>query len=364
MKLLGFFYDAWAYISLISVAVGLLVNIIPIKKSNEKETSQETGRIIRYIKIIFNILIIILVSISCVTFALFTRVPNVRDASVSDAILCLRDHDLNDRFLLGLEYDSAYANSLVNFQSIEGGELALRKTTVYVGYPKDIIVFESTADNANNNTSTPNTDKGHINQSNKMVNIPNVVGMEQKDAVSALYMAGLQFQVYWDAAAEPDNDKYYVVSQSGKYGDSVNLGTIVKLELSPILPESIDYKVFTYERDDLSVKDTSELNGFYIYSKSVTSASFYNSLTDEILYPDYLPEKLCEINLNITGADNAVLSIFMDGKSTGVCIDNKSGTADFFINKGKYIVNADFGDHTKTELLYVDSSGNYTVNFK
>lgn len=231
---------------------------------------------------------------------------------------------------------------------------------------KDIIVFESAADNANNNDSTEsrpsdsNTDTELINK----VNVPNVVGMEQNDAISALYMSGLQFQVSWSAASVSDNDKYYVVDQSCKYGDSVNLGTIVKLELSPTLPESIDYKVFTYERDDLSVKNTSELNGFYIYSKSVTSASFYNSLTDEVLYPDYLPEKLCEVSLNITGANNAVLSIFMDGKSTGVCIDNKSGTADFFINKGNYVVKADFGDHTKTELLYVDSSGNYTVNFK
>lgn len=231
---------------------------------------------------------------------------------------------------------------------------------------KDIIVFESAADNANNNDSTEsrpadlNTDTELINK----VNVPNVVGMEQNDAISALYMSGLQFQVSWSAASVSDNDKYYVVDQSCKYGDSVNLGTIVKLELSPTLPESIDYKVFIYERNDSSVKDTSELNGFYLYSKSVTSASFYDSLTNEIQHPDYLLEKLCEVSLNITGADNAVLSIYIDGKSTGVCIDNKSGTADFFINKGKYIVNADFGDYTKTEHLYVDSSGNYTVNFK
>lgn len=361
MKLLEFFYDAWAYISLISVAVGLLVNIIPIKKSNEKGTAQETGNNIRYIKIVFNILIIILVSISCVTFALFTRVPNVKDAIVSDAILCLRAHDLNDSFLLGLEYDSAYANSLVNFQSIECGKLVLRKTTVYVGYPKDIIVFESTADN---NASTPNTDKGHINQSNKKVNVPDVVGMEQKDAISALYMSGLQFQVYWSASAVSDNDKYYVVNQSCKYGDSVNLGTIVKLELSPILPESINYNFFTYEQDDSSVKSTSELNGFYIYSQSVTSASFYNAVTNETFYPDYLPEKLCQVCFNISGADNAILSIYMEGKNTGVCIDNNEGKSEFFINKGNYVVNADFGNNTKTEYVYIDSSGEYKIDFK
>lgn len=369
MKLLGFFYDAWAYISLISVAVGLLINIISIKKFNEKGTAQETRKIIRHIKTLFNILITIIVILSCATYALFTRVPEVTDINLSNAKLRLRDYNLNDEILPNLEYNSAYENSIVNFQSIEPNKLVLKKTTVYVGYPKDIIVFKSAEDNANNNDSTKsrplesNTDTGFINQNNKKVNVPNVVGMEQNDAISALYMAGLQFQVYWDAA-EPDNDKYYVINQSYEYGDSVNLGTIVRLELSPILPESIEYKVFTYENDDSSVKDTSELNGFYIYSQSVTSASFYDSLTDKLLYPDYLPEKLCEVSLNITGANNAVLSIYMDGKNTGVCIGNKSGQVDFFINKGNYVIKADFGDQTKTEHIFINSSGKYTVNFK
>ncbi len=292
--------------------------------------------------------------------------------SVSEARRYLRDCNLNDEILPNLKYNDMYVNSEINFQSIDEGEIMPKGTIIYLNYTQNVNMFENITDNDDNNynddspenqITNPNVSSELTNQNDKKVIVPDVVGMEQNDAVSALYMAGLQFQVYWDAA-ESDNDKYYVVNQSYKYGDSVSLGTIIKLELSPILPESINYKIFTYEQDDSSVKSTSELNGFYIYSQSVTSASFYNAVTDEVFYPDYLPEKLCQVCFNMSGVDNAILSIYMDGKNTGVCIDNNEGKSEFFINKGNYAVNADFGNNTKTEYVYIDSSGEYKIDFK
>ena len=382
MKLLEFFYNSWLYICIISTAVGLLVNFIPINKSTEESNTGgnternvrvNTNRFMKLLKYLFNIVIVILIVFSGITYSLFTRVPKVTEMSVSEARRYLRDCNLNDEILPNLKYNGMYVNSEVNFQSIDEGKIIPKGITIYLNYTQDVNMFENITDNTNNNynddspenqITNPDISSELINQNDKKVIVPDVVGMEQNDAVRALYTTGLQFQVYWYNNDESYDNKYYVVDQSYKYGDSVNLGTIVKLELSPILPESINYKIFTYEQDDSSVKSTSELNGFYIYSQSVTSASFYNAVTDEIFYPDYLPEKLCQVCLNISGADNAILSIYMDGKNTGVCIDNNAGKSEFFINKGNYAVNADFGNNTKTEYVYIDSSGEYTIDFK
>ena len=354
MKLLEFFYNSWFLICIISTAAGLLVNFTSINKSAEKRNTgenTETNRFMKLLKYLFNIVIVVLIVFSGITYSLFTRVPEVTGMSVSEARRYLRDCNLNDEILPNLKYNDMYVNSEINFQSIDEGEIMPKGTIIYLNYTQNVNMFENITDNDDNNynddspenqITNPNVSSELTNQNDKKVIVPDVVGMEQNDAVSALYMAGLQFQVYWDAA-ESDNDKYYVVNQSYKYGDSVSLGTIIKLELSPILPESINYKIFTYEQDDSSVKSTSELNGFYIYSQSVTSASFYNAVTDEVFYPDYLPEKLCQVCFNMSGVDNAILSIYMDGKNTGVCIDNNEGKSEFFINKGNYAVNADFG---------------------
>lgn len=375
MKLLEFFYNSWFLICIISTAAGLLVNFTPINKSAEKRNTgenTETNRFMKLLKYLFNIVIVVLIVFSGITYSLFTRVPEVTGMSVSEARRYLRDCNLNDEILPNLKYNDMYVNSEINFQSIDEGEIIPKGTIIYLNYTQNVNMFENITDNDDNHynddspenqITNPNVSSELTNQNGKKVIVPDVVGMEQNDAVSALYMAGLQFQVYWDAA-ESDNDKYYVVNQSYKYGDSVSLGTIIKLELSPILPESINYKIFTYEQDDSSVKSTSELNGFYIYSQSVTSASFYNAVTDEVFYPDYLPEKLCQVCFNISGVDNAILSIYMDGKNTGVCIDNNEGKSEFFINKGNYAVNADFGNNTKTEYVYIDSSGEYKIDFK
>ena len=375
MKLLEFFYNSWFLICIISTAAGLLVNFTSINKSAEKRNTgenTETNRFMKLLKYLFNIVIVVLIVFSGITYSLFTRVPEVTGMSVSEARRYLRDCNLNDEILPNLKYNDMYVNSEINFQSIDEGEIMPKGTIIYLNYTQNVNMFENITDNDDNNynddspenqITNPNVSSELTNQNDKKVIVPDVVGMEQNDAVSALYMAGLQFQVYWDAA-ESDNDKYYVVNQSYKYGDSVSLGTIIKLELSPILPESINYKIFTYEQDDSSVKSTSELNGFYIYSQSVTSASFYNAVTDEVFYPDYLPEKLCQVCFNMSGVDNAILSIYMDGKNTGVCIDNNEGKSEFFINKGNYAVNADFGNNTKTEYVYIDSSGEYKIDFK
>lgn len=95
-------------------------------------------------------------------------------------------------------------------------------------------------------------------------------------------------------------------------------------------------------------------------AKSVTIGSYYNAVTYEVSYPDYLPEKLCQVYLNVSGADGAILSISMEGKTKGICINSDEKTG-FFINKGSYVINADFGNTIKTAHIHIDSSGEYAV---
>lgn len=368
MKILEFFYKSWYVIIITSTVVGLLALFVPFNKLINSEGS---SKLIKSLKYLVAIIAGILITFSGIIYSLFTEVPNVTGINVSNAIKCLRENDLEGECLPNLKYDNLYLNYEVNFQSVDKGKIVLKGTTVYINFVQDVRTFENIINNSNTDleddiTQSPVTDpsanQGLNNQNEKRAIVPDVVGMEQGDAISALYMAGLQFQVYWHNNDESQDNKYFVIAQSYEYGDSVDLGTIVKLELSHVLPDSINLKSFTYEQDDSLVKSTSELNGFYMYSQSVTIGSYYNAVTDEVSYPDYLPEKLCQVYLNVSGADDAILSIYMEGANTGICINSHEKTG-FFINKGSYVINADFGNTIKTAYIYIDSSGEYAVNF-
>lgn len=391
MRILVFFYNSWAVICIVNVAFGLLVNLMPINKWSKTENIKG---LMKTLKNILTIIAVMLIVLSAGTYLFFTRVPKVTELNLSEARRYLRDSNLEDEYLPNLKYDSIAVNAEVNYQSIDEGVIVLKGTIIYLGFEQNVNKFSDIIDNSKNNydndydNDSPENKTG-IEGSNNNYNddspenhtdnlynnvgsnhqgegkaiVPDVVGMEQDDAIRALYMAGLQFQVFWNYNDDFNGDKYYVVNQNYKYGDSVDLGTIVKLELSPDLPESINYKTFTYEQDDSLVKSTEELNGFYIYSESVTYASFYNAVTNEVSSPDYLTEKLCQVCFNITGADNAMLSIFMEGKEIGIGIDNNAGKSEFFINKGSYLVYANFGNNTKTAYVNIDSSGEYVIDF-
>lgn len=361
MKIFEFFYNSWAVICIVSVVTGLFANLIPIDRWSKTENINE---LMKLLKNILTVIPVTLILLSAGTYLLCTKVPGVTGLNLSEARRYLRDSNLKDGSISNLEYDSIAVNVEVNGQSIDEGAIVLKGTIIDLELVQDANVSpDPIDDSAEDQTTNPDNNIEPNNQGESTAIVPNVVGMEQDDAVMALYMSGLQFQVYWDYNDDFNSDKYYVVNQSYKYGDNVDFGTIVKLELSPVLPDSINDKSFTYEQDDSSVKSTEELNGFYIYSHSVIYASFYNAVTNEVSVPDYLTEKLCQVYFNITGADNAIISISMEGKDVGICIDNNAGKSEIFINKGNYVVNADFGNYTKTAYVYIDSSGEYMIDF-
>lgn len=357
MEILVFFYDFWEIIIILSVVIGVFGWFVP-RLPHTKGDSDNRLKILRRICYFIAILLIgfpAFLHIVCV------KVPNVVGMDLSEARSRLRGEDLEDELLPNIKYESVSVNAEVNFQSISD-IVVFKHTTVFLDFVQDDIA--SNKSNADEKDANPENglDVSHGNKGK--ISVPNVLGMEQGEAIRTLYMAGLQFQVFLSSSDDFNSDTYYVISQSREYGENVDIGTIVKLELTADLPDTVERQSFEYEPDDSLVKNTDELNGFYIYSRSVTNASFYDAATNQVSSPDYLAEKLCQVNFNITGADDAILSISMEGKSIGICFDNNLGKSEIFINKGKYIISADFGDYSKIVNVDINASGEYMLDFK
>lgn len=367
MEIIIFIYDFWEIISIVSVAIGCIARFLPLLKRT-KESSDNSLKISR---LIIPFIATLVIGISAFIHIVCTKVPDVVGMDLSEARSLLRGESLEDEFLPNIRFDSVSVNAEVNFQSVSGNSIAFKNTTVFLDVVQennaDTMIVGRSADssksNADKNKANPNNGLSVSHGKGGKVSVPNVLGMEQGEAIRALYMAGLQFQVFLSSSDDFNSDTYYVISQSREYGENVDIGTIVKLELTAYLPDTVERQSFEYEPDDSLVKNTDELNGFYIYSRSVTNASFYDAATNQVSSPDYLTEKLCQVNFNITGADDAILSISMEGKSIGICFDNNSGKSEIFINKGKYIISADFGDYSKIVNVDINASGEYMIDF-
>lgn len=357
MEVLIFFYDCWEIVSIISIAFGVIGMFVP----QLSRTKRDSDNGLKILKRICCFTAILLIGFSAFLHIVCVKVPNVVGMDISEARSLLRGEDLEDELLPNIKYDSVSVNAEVNFQSISD-IIVFKNTTIFLGFVQDDIASSK----SDTDEKDANLENGlDVNHGNKgKISVPNVLGMEQGEAIRTLYMAGLQFQVFLSSSDDFNTDTYYVISQSREYGENVDLGTIVKLELASNLPDTVERQNFEYDPEDSLVKNTDELNGFYIYSRSVTNASFYDAATNQVSSPDYLSEKLCQVNFNITGADDALLFISMEGKNIGISFDNSKGKSEIFINKGKYVISADFGDYTKYVNVDINASGEYMLDFK
>lgn len=357
MEILIFIYDFWEIISIVSVAIGFIARFLPPLK-RAKENSDNSLKISR---LVIPFIATLVIGISAFIHIVCAKVPNVVGMDLSEARSLLRGRDLEDELLPNKKYDNVSVNAEVNFQSISD-IVVFKNTTVFLDFVQDDIASSKSDADKNNANRDNSLDVSQGNE--EKVSVPNVLGMEQGEAIRTLYMAGLQFQVFLSGSDDFNSDTYYVISQSREYGENVDIGTIVKLELTSNLPDTVGHQDFEYDLDDSLVKNTDELNGFYIYSRSVTNASFYDAATNQVSSPDYLTEKLCRVNFNITGAEDALLFISMEGKNIGISFDNNLGKSEIFISKGKYVISADFGDYTKRVNVDINASGEYVLDFK
>lgn len=193
--------------------------------------------------------------------------------------------------------------------------------------------------------------------------VPDVVGLEQLTATNLIYVNCLQFQVWWTFDASAIGGTRYIVSQEPKAGDVVEMGTVIRLELSPYQPESVASA--EYITDDAAVKSWDELGYYILKTPSASVASLFDMETEEVFNPDYITEKLCHVffaagNMDISQAD---LFIYAVGSNTGIGLDNDNGLSELYINKGRYLIKAYFGDYSAEAALEVTGSGHYTLTF-
>ena len=319
-------------------AIAAIVTITDSKLSKIKKAVIAIG-------LMFAITIVIIFSIIISSFnSDYSYVPDLIDRDLRYVTQKIQEVGLTYELEEGCTYADEYK---VVYASYNSQDLVPKGTKIIlkVDNPKSYI-----------DTSAYSND----NIYNNSVVVPNVIGMEQFEAVQALHLNGLKYQVH--LSGNGISDKYYIIGQSYQPNSVVDAGTVVSLELSPNLPESgaTDY---SYEINDDEVKTADELKGFYLKTVSTTNGSFYNAETNSTTVLDYIPVKLCHVIFNVTGSEDSILSISMIDKNTGLCIDNDNGKSELYINKGEYTIMADFGDYSKTVNINITGSGEYDITF-
>lgn len=137
------------------------------------------------------------------------NVPNLINMEEKAATKLLLEKEFAVSVQNPIELDDSLAHYYIIAQSIRAGEevpvgtqITLEKSSVKVGIP---------------------------------VVVPNLIGMEQKEAAKALINRGLSFQV-WLTFSENTAKEFYVVGQSIEADSQVLSGTIIRLELSSKKP--------------------------------------------------------------------------------------------------------------------------------
>lgn len=211
MEILEFFYDSWMSIDLIGIALGIISGVIALWTYIFKKWKNQ---LLRILISVVTVLVIVFISFSCLANILFTKVPLVSGATVTEAVSLLAERELNIAFAPGVTKDENLENTIMG-QSIKEGTL--------VGKETDIVVYLY-----NEETEVPNLEEKVI--------MPNLIGEEQLEATETLTEIGLQFQVWWTAENNTESETYYIISQSIPEDTEIPLGTLVKLELSANKP--------------------------------------------------------------------------------------------------------------------------------
>lgn len=189
MGLLIFFYDFWEIVNIMGIMFGLLGRFVP----RLPRTKRDSDNRLKILRRICYFTAILLIGFSAFLHIVCVKVPNVVGMDLSEARSLLRGRDLEDELLPNKKYDNVSVNAEVNFQSISD-IVVFKNTTVFLDFVQgDIASSKSDADRNNANRDN-SLDVSHGNE--EKVSVPNVLGMEQGEAIRTLYMAGLQFQVF------------------------------------------------------------------------------------------------------------------------------------------------------------------------
>lgn len=283
-------YDAWGWLASVSIVVTLITGLAALRQWFSKDEDRSIA-----VKLLIDLLFSSSIVVLLLSFAIgtmFTRVPSVYNKTVSEAEKVLQDAGLNlslpsgttkdaeilDKIVTGQNYvpnrfvpkgteiivnidstikpptqefvnvpklvgeryidaldilsesDLRYHISVVGEKdvSIEDAYIASQSIAVGLSVPKGSLIELELSTQEENIPSVP--------PSANMIEVPYVVDMEEKEAVSVLEERGLTGQVWWVTGSNESLAQYYIVSQSIPAGSMVPVGTLIELERSGVKP--------------------------------------------------------------------------------------------------------------------------------
>lgn len=204
---LNYLYNLWGLAAAISTAFGIFSALIVLKKMGKNLFGKSRG--FRILAGVTSVVCVIILIFSCVVGALFTKVPNVRNITVSEADQLLMENDLQLFLPAGMNKDDeTFAKLVVNQDPLERS-VVLKGTNVVV-----YIAFTV-------NTPTQN-----------FVDVPSLIGKRYLDALEMLNESGLRFRISSSVDKNISTESAYIVSQSIAAGSSVPESSLIDLELS------------------------------------------------------------------------------------------------------------------------------------
>lgn len=145
-------------------------------------------------------------------------VPNVIGEKYEDAIALLKRKNLQYRARITDESDALPSQYYICYQSFSAGSSIPEGTVI------DLEL------------SLEEVDVSSVQNPSDLITVPNLIGMEEREAVDSLLSSGLKGSVYWLQGNDENADFYYILNQSIPEGSLVRTGTVIELERSPKQP--------------------------------------------------------------------------------------------------------------------------------
>ncbi len=145
-------------------------------------------------------------------------VPNVIGEKYEDAIALLERKNLQYRARIMNASDASPSKCYIRYQSVLAGSSIPEGTVI------DLEL------------SPEKVDVSPVDNPSDLIPVPNLIGMEEHEAVNSLLSSGLEGSVYWLQGNDENADFYYILNQSIPEGSLVRTGTVIELERSSKQP--------------------------------------------------------------------------------------------------------------------------------
>lgn len=288
--MIKWFCESWQVLLGVSAVIGIISGLIDIWRWLYKDKEYSVA-----VQILLNLIFTVscaFVIVSCIIGISMVKVPELRGSTFIEAKQKLSDNGLDMDMEPGLSNDIDTQDYKAIGQSYDADEMVLKGTKIMVYFEKlesdlsqnwvdvpDLVgniytdavsvlkenglqyrikTFDGSNESVENayvinqsiiaGSSVPegslvdlelSVEKNNISLVQvpvEMTTVPNVVGMEQQEAVGLLEKEGFNVRVSWLTGTDESLDHYYIVNQSIASGSTVPIGSIVELERSAVKP--------------------------------------------------------------------------------------------------------------------------------